>query len=418
MADSFGSVVQGVNAGMQGQQAAQQGGADQVNSYVQAVQTQQAKQQQAQMLQQKLDDSKWQAAKGMLNTYINASDPVQKAMHRTLQQRFSSMGYDPMIIDSVKDENMQQHVRTAMDSFGEDPEAAAKGQMMLKSVSAFEEGVPSYAEMAKQRAEVASRKDLLKIQNQEKERIAEMNNQAKLDVAHIYGGIRLDKNEAAAVNGLVDDSTIKPITSTIQQFKKDYDMIQDARTPDPKTGKTKGITPLKAEELVQSYVSGLKGMSARSVGQEREELAHKAQDIEQRLKGFQQKYGQFKGMIHYEDEPFLHEIEDDIRGLHGTLKDNLQQQLNSKLRVSGLPSVNNAQQAAYNQMMQGAELGYKPQYKNVVNPNQQQPPQQQQQQQTAPPQAAAPAQAGQNASKAPMSFEEFKKARASASGGQ
>jgi len=42
----------------------------------------------------------------------------------------------------------------------------------------------------------------------------------------------------------------------------------------------------------------------------------------------------------------------------------------------------------------------------------------QQQQQAAPPQAAAPAQGGQNASKAPMSFEEFKRARASASGGQ
>lgn len=337
------------------QDAVQQGsqglsGAAAMAQKLQQLDSMQTEQQQN---EQKLQQMKWNSNKDMLNTYLNASDGVRKAMKKQIGSRLQKNGADPLILDSLDNEDMAKSYRSALDAYGKDPEAAAKGLAIMAHVGAFEQTIPSMGEVLKQRASLESARALKEAQLE----VTKRGQDIGLEKAKLFGGVRLDAREADAVKGLVDDPQVKPIQQNIQQAKKDFDLIAESRA--------KGLTPLKATELVQSYVGLLKGMSARSVGAEREELAHAASDLEQKFQMVKQKWTQSKGMIKYQDEPFLHDIEDGVRGLHGTLKDSLQTQLNAKLRTSGLPSVNNAQQAAYNEMMKGAELGYKPPTKQL-----------------------------------------------------
>jgi len=159
--------------------------------------------------------------------------------------------------------------------------------------------------------------------------------------------LQKDRNEANAFNGIMNDKSVVDDFSGVKQAKKDLDLIADA--------KEKGLTGLKAKELVQSYVSLLKGRSAGSVGAEREELEHAARDGEQWLATIAQKF-QPQGMYKYQDMPFLNEIESSVRSLHKTMSSNLKARAESKRRGSSIESINKVQDDAINQLMKSAEV--------------------------------------------------------------
>lgn len=352
------------------------------------LQMQQAKQRE---MQNQLDTAHYNTITGTTNTAMEMSDPIFKISEKNMEKRLKQVNpdYQEGTLAAMRsDDNLKAGLaayRKAVLS-GEMPKDEAHMKLVT---NAF--GDPGKAE---QLLNAFNEQRKMKSAHDLKEATLEVTKRGqdkRLEGQKMLGGVRLDAREADAVKGLADDPQVKPMQQNIMQAKKDYDLIQESRA--------KGLTPLKASELVQSYVGLLKGMSARSTGSEREELTHAAADLEQKYQGIKQRWLQHKGMIKYQDEPFLHDIEEGVRGLHGTLKDALQVQLNSKLRNSGLPSVNNAQQAAYNEMMQGAELGFKPRFKKVgqAPDNAAQEPVAQAPQQT---QQQAPATLEQRASKA------------------
>lgn len=164
-------------------------------------------------------------------------------------------------------------------------------------------------------------------------------------------GLRIDQKndalEAAAVQKLTNDPYIIKLTQNLGQAKKDQGLVYKF--------KKEGITGVGAHELVQSYVSLLKGMSGNSVGQERADLQNAAEDAEQKYGRLMQKI-QLKGFYKYQDLPFLSEIESSVRGLHGTMQADLRGRIESKTRDSKLPGVNKAQADAGNKMMDASNL--------------------------------------------------------------
>jgi len=334
---------------------------DQVPNYLQHVQDLQTNKMKQEQLQQQVEAGKFNSFMDMSNNAIGMSDAMWKVAKPAFEKRMQSINpnYMPGTFDSFRtDDNLRQghHAIMMAKLNGElptDTKTLQAFNQVIGDPGQLDQIVPSFLEQKKLMAAQQMKEASLANQRY----ISEQANVTKKEVAQIYGGIRLDKNEAQAVKDVTTDPEVKPIQQTVQQLKKDYDLIQQSRT--------EGLTPLKAHELVQSYVSALKSMAQKSVGDEREQLQNSATDLETRGNAWLQKISP-EGMVKYSDEPFLHDMEENIRGIHGTLKDSLQQRLNEKMRYSGLPSVNNAQQAAYNEMMQGAELGYKPGKKNVA----------------------------------------------------
>lgn len=319
-------------------------GVQQGMSLAKTAQDMEMQKQNMEAMKEQLDDSKWRSAKSMLNTFISAPKPIQARLKKQMQERFVRQGFDPAILDAAADQDTALLYRQAMNYESRNPIQAAQGLESMMNASAFHEGATSIVDMIANRSKQLAAADT-----------AQVKAAATVEAAQVRGGalhdVRLDKQEAMAVNALTNDAEIKNLKLNILQAKKDYDLIEEA--------KVKGLTKLKAEELVQSYVGLLKGMSARSTGAEREELTRAAMDVQTRSAGWLQKLTP-QGAYKYEDLPFLEEIGGSIKGLHGTLANGVKTRLNEKMRKSKLPSVNAVQQTAYDEIVKGTELGYAP----------------------------------------------------------
>ncbi len=305
---------------------------------------------QTEKMQADLNDQKFQSVLSRVQTQNSITDPVvQKQVAAQNEKQMQGITYPGFFTDLHKSPEMQEGLNAALGMIAGNPTSAEGKVAGLKAIL-DPTATHQMAEMYKNKQAQDAAAAVAGIRAQATEYSADK----RLEGQKVLGGIRLDAREAAAVKELTTDTEVVPIQKSVQQAKKDYDLIQLARTD--------GLTPLKADELVQSYVGLLKGMSASSTGGERSELENAAKDAETRGASLLQKV-KAQGTVHYKDEPFLQEIESSVRGLHSTLKDNLQQRLNEKIRKSGLESVNNAQQAAYNEIMQGSDLGFKPKAK-------------------------------------------------------
>lgn len=106
------------------------------------------------------------------------------------------------------------------------------------------------------------------------------------------------------------------------------------------------MTPLKTQEIVQSYISALKGQAANSTGTEREHLSAVADDLSTKAAAFTQKWGKSKGLVKYQDEPLIKDLLDSVDEIHGEIGHSLEGRLNTLARTSRLPSVNNVIQTA------------------------------------------------------------------------
>lgn len=324
----------------------------------QAQQDMQKQKQEVEGMQEQLQQAKWNSFSGMMNTYLKAPPAIRKAMKGQLTQRFGNIGADPAILDAASDDALAQSYRTALDAFSKDPNAAALGTQAMQSLDAFHNGATGLAASVKERANLQVQEELKRATMEQtaelgraRLQVTREGQQSRERVGMASAGVRLDGAEQRALEALTNDKEIVPIQNNIQQAKKDYDLIQMART--------EGLTPLKAEELVQSYVGLLKGMSNRSTGSERESLAHTATDMATKLATAKQRWGTLKGPVKYENEPFLKEIESSIVGLHGTLKNSMVTRLNEKTRKSSLPGINKVQEEAYRKMLDGADLEHK-----------------------------------------------------------
>ena len=175
--ETTGSIVQtGVGA------ADASGGVGQVLNTMNNLQAQQDKHQQ---LQQQLTEAQWNSTKGLLNTYMNASDPVRKALKKQLGPRLTQNGADPLILNALDDEDTEANTRLAMDSMNADPDQAAKGMAAVRSHDVFASSTATLADMIKQRS-----------QQQIARAVAEINKSGRIGAATIFGG----ENSPRAMN--------------------------------------------------------------------------------------------------------------------------------------------------------------------------------------------------------------------------
>lgn len=216
---SFGQLVQGSE---QGVTAPTNAGLDQGMSLAKTAQDMQMKQQQSQEMEQKLNDMKWTSAKGLMNNYISASDPVRRAMKPQVQKRFGQMGLDPHILSSLDDEDMRVNYKQALDAYSSHPDAAASGLQMLTNVNAFENGIGGLSQELKQRAQMLSSENIKQAQMANQRYMNENTVSGRIEAANVVGGTRKENMLRAEAGRFHNDSRIK-------QFSNQIDMIDNIK---------------------------------------------------------------------------------------------------------------------------------------------------------------------------------------------
>lgn len=397
MADSFGSVVQGVNAGMQGQQAAQQSGADQVNNYVQAVQAQQAKQQQAQMLQDKMEEGRYHTGMSLINNAMSMSPEMFKvahpAMEKRLQQTFT--GYQPGTLKGLyeNDDNREgwQSYMQAVTS-GELPTDAAHMKLFNQVLGNDPGKIEQVLNSINEQRKLKSAQAIKEAQFATQARGQDIGLQGKEVIANAMGA-RTMRSAGLQANRQYK-SEIGPAESAMYQASRANDIINKIQSGDLKSTKT------LAADLDSAQASLLGGGKPSTVyGQQAvhmDDVYSRAHNAIQFLTANPQDT---------QSPAKLEQLKKDVKALNDFYGDQHKKQYSS-FRQGIDPTIREHLDERYKMHRENMGLDHE-----IMEPGQQQ-------QQAAPPQAAAPAQGGQNASKAPMSFEEFKRARASASGGQ
>lgn len=180
-----------------------------------------AKQKQQQMDAQ-LQNMQWSSAKGMLNTYMNASDPVKRAMKKQVGGRLQQLGADPTILDALDDDETQQNVRTAMGAMSDDPEQASKGMAALKRVDLFADGAKNYADLINQRSQQQMSRDLKEASLAGAQTVAGINAQGRIKAAEATGGFKQDRlnfnTHKAALGDINNDKQLNSLQDSYQNI--------------------------------------------------------------------------------------------------------------------------------------------------------------------------------------------------------
>lgn len=215
------------------------------------LQIAQAKQQQ---MGEQLEQMKWNSAKGLLNNYIKASPAVRKSLKKQMGPRLMQLGADPLILDSLDDQDMAKAYTAAINAYGNDPQAAGTGMAILASVGAFEDNVPGMHQTIQERAQMQATEKL---------------RMATLAAAKEHRGFtqdvateRLDQRNMALhnqnVNKLMGDAQINKRVNQYNNLKNALANIEGGIVP----------TTESFNELQQSVRSNL-GIKGTSVGEER-----------------------------------------------------------------------------------------------------------------------------------------------------
>lgn len=182
----------------------------------------QRKQQESQVMQQKLDDMKWSSAKGLMQNYIRAAPEVQKAMFPMVEKRFTTMGFDPLIAHALKAPEYQKMVMQSLHAMDQDPNAAATGIQALQSYEAFNDGAQGLSQMIEQRSKQATSERMQQAAMSNKLQMNQNTNATRLESAQMVGGPRHENMLRNEANRFHNDSRIK-------KFSDQIDMIDNVK---------------------------------------------------------------------------------------------------------------------------------------------------------------------------------------------
>lgn len=186
------------------------GAADKVTQIMNQQQDLQMKQQKQQEMQQQLQTMKWNSTKGMLNTYMNASDAVRRPLKKQLGPRLMQNGADPLILNALDDEGTEANTRLAMDAMSNDPDQAAKGMAAVKSHDVFSDSTSSMADLVKERSQLQASQNLKEAQMANAQAVAKINAQGKVDAAGVSAGP--DSPRIQRMNESVHQNAINSVT--------------------------------------------------------------------------------------------------------------------------------------------------------------------------------------------------------------
>lgn len=263
---SLSQLMQPVEQAQTSAQAMGERQTGQVMDMANAMQNLQQKQLQQQDMQERLQQMKWNSAKGMLNTYMNASPKVRKALKSQMGGRLKQMNADPGILDALDDQDTEMQLRTAMQAFGDDPNAAAQGMAALGNLSTFSEQLPNYADLAKQRVSLEQAKLLAQAREGTKVQVAEIGAESRQKAAETAGEYKTKAAEITAGPGsarqealLQRESGRIHNDSRIKKFSDQIDMMDNIRGI---LSNPKGITNQEfndAQIEVSNAIAGARG---------------------------------------------------------------------------------------------------------------------------------------------------------------